>query len=103
MGADKALLRLTPDGPALLERVIRESRQPGADPSVRPPIEEVLAYPGVARLMKEGGSGPAPLLIPTEFRQPDGGVARFVSTIATLGTAQDLTLRELRIETYHPV
>ena len=88
---------------ALLERVIRESRQPGADPAVRPPIEEALAYPGVARLMKEAGSGAAPLLIPTEFRQPNGSVARFVSTIATLGTAQDLTLRELRIETYHPV
>ena len=88
---------------ALLERVMRESRQPGADPAVRPPLEEALAYPGVARLLKDGASGPAALLIPTEFRQPDGGVARFVSTIATLGTAQDLTLRELRIETYHPV
>ena len=53
--------------------------------------------------MREAGGGPAALLIPTEFRQPDGSVARFVSTIATLGTAQDLTLRELRIETYHPV
>jgi hypothetical protein len=33
---------------------------------------------------------------------PDGGRTRFLTTIATLGTAQDLTLRELRIETYHP-
>ena len=88
---------------ALLERVMRESRQPGTDPAVRPPLEEVLAYPGVARLLRDGGGGPAALLIPTEFRQADGGVARFVSTIATLGTAQDLSSRELRIETYHPV
>jgi hypothetical protein len=41
--------------------------------------------------------------VPVAFRQPQGGVARFMTTLATVGTAHDLTLRELRIETFHPI
>ena len=74
---------------------------PPADPARQPPLEEVRAHPGVARLLRtEPGSG---LLVPVEILQPDGAVARFMTTLATVGTAQDLTLRELRIETFHPI
>jgi transcriptional regulator with XRE-family HTH domain len=87
---------------ALLDRVQREARLPSADPARRPPIEEALAQPGVAALMRARPLGvAAPLLVPVEMLGPDGPT-RFLTTIATLGTAQDLTLRELRIETYHP-
>jgi hypothetical protein len=69
-----------------------------------PPLEEALAYPGVRRLLAGVPATPAAaLLVPVDFRQPDGGITRYITTLATLGTAQDLTLRELRIETYHPV
>ncbi|MEN0075246.1 MAG: transcriptional regulator, partial [Paracraurococcus sp.] len=62
-----------------------------------------LAQPGVAALLRQRPAGPAaPLLVPVEMPRPEGGTQRFLTTIATLGTAQDLTLRELRIETYHP-
>ena len=84
---------------ALLDRVQREARLPSADPARRPPIEEALAQPGVAALLRQRPSGTAaPLIVPVEMPGP----TRFLTTIATLGTAQDLTLRELRIETYHP-
>ncbi len=85
----------------VLGRATRETRLLRADPARRPPLEEVLAYPGTGRLLRgEQGSG---LLVPVEIRQPDGGMARFMTTLATVGTAQDLTLRELRIETFHPI
>ncbi|RAI55940.1 helix-turn-helix transcriptional regulator [Roseicella frigidaeris] len=88
---------------ALIDRVQREARLPSADPARRPPLEEALAQPGVASLLRQRPAGPAaPLLVPVEMRRPEGGTQRFLTTIATLGTAQDLTLRELRIETYHP-
>ncbi|WP_165943459.1 helix-turn-helix domain-containing protein [Roseicella aquatilis] len=86
---------------ALLDRVQREARLPSADPARRPPIEEALAQPGVAALLRRPMSA-TPLVVPVEMLAPDGGRTRFLTTIATLGTAQDLTLRELRIETYHP-
>ncbi len=43
------------------------------------------------------------LLVSVAFRQPQGGVAQFMTTLATVGTAHDLTLRELRIETFRPI
>lgn len=101
-GARKRLANWPEVTRALLERVSREARNI-TDPARRPPLEEALAWPGVARLLR--GERPAPaaaLVVPVEFLLPGGGTARFLTTIATLGTAQDLTLRELRIETYHP-
>jgi transcriptional regulator with XRE-family HTH domain len=88
---------------AILRRAIGEMQHGLHDPARQPPIEEVLGYPGVKQLLSVERSGPlAALVVPTVFRLPDGSEVRMVSTIATLGTAQDLTLRELRIETYHP-
>ncbi len=44
---------------------------------------------------------PAPLVVTVDLQLGDQR-ARLLSTIATLGTAQDITLRELRIESFHP-
>lgn len=41
------------------------------------------------------------LIIPVELRFGET-IVRLLSTIATLGTAQDITLQELRIESFHP-
>jgi len=85
----------------VLGRAGREGRLVAADPSRAPPLEEVHAHPGIASLMRtQPGSG---LLVPVEIRQSDGAIARFMTTLATVGTAQDLTLRDLRIETFHPI
>jgi MmyB-like transcription regulator ligand binding domain len=44
---------------------------------------------------------PAWLVIPVELAVPDLHVRLFCIT-STLGTAQDITLQELRVETFHP-
>ncbi|MEO9189413.1 MAG: helix-turn-helix domain-containing protein [Acetobacteraceae bacterium] len=85
----------------VIGRAAREVRLVAADPSRMPPLDEVRAHPGMAGLLRtEPGSG---LLVPVEIRQPDGTISRFMTTLATVGTAQDLTLRDLRIETFHPI
>jgi hypothetical protein len=43
------------------------------------------------------------MVVPIELRLPGSGLtARLFSTITTLGTPQDITLQELRIESFHP-
>lgn len=91
---------------AILARVRREARHGPADPARDAIMEEAMRMPGIRRLLRaeeEAAWRPAALVVPVELRRPDGGADRFLTTLATLGTAQDLTLRELRIETYHPV
>ncbi len=85
----------------VIGRAARETRMLAIDSSRAPPLDEVRAHPGVAGVMRtEAGNG---LLVPVEILQPDGTKARFMTTLATVGTAQDLTLRDLRIETFHPI
>jgi hypothetical protein len=45
--------------------------------------------------------GPADLLLPVHIKKDDLQLQLF-STIMTLGTPQDVTLQELRIETFFP-
>jgi transcriptional regulator with XRE-family HTH domain len=89
---------------AVLARVQREvlHDRPG-DIRRRTLYAEMLAYPGVpAPLRDVAGSGFPPLVVPVEVKRRDGGALRFLSTMATLGTAEDITLRELRIEAFYP-
>ncbi len=83
----------------LVQRLHREAL---VDPGAKALLERCLAYEGV----------------PHEFRAPDPGAAqspllllhlrfgeaelRFFSALTTLGTAHDVTLEELRIETWFP-
>ena len=66
----------------------------GAD--ARPTPAGVSGVPGVT-----GAPGPTDLLLPVHFRI-NGIDLRLFSTIMTLGTPQDVTLQELRIETFFP-
>jgi hypothetical protein len=63
---------------------------------------EVLSYPGVTELRREPElpSGDD-LLIPVHYRT-EGFDVRLFSTIATIGAAYDVTLEELRLETFWP-
>jgi len=83
---------------AVLGRVQREvAREP--DPARRALLAEVTRDPDIAALLDEVDPlRPAPLLVPVRM----GAGQRFISTIATLGTAEDLTLQDLRIEAFHP-
>jgi transcriptional regulator with XRE-family HTH domain len=71
------------------------------DPALAELERELLRYPGV-----EAGSTvaePADLLfVPLRLRLPDGAELSMFSTLATFGTALDITLEELSIESFFP-
>jgi len=65
-------------------------------------LRRLLAYPGVPPLSPAVplGDGRAPVLT-MDFRQGER-LLRVFTTIATLGTPQDVTLQEIRIECFFP-
>jgi transcriptional regulator with XRE-family HTH domain len=83
----------------LLAQLDREIAACG-DPDLAALATELRDYPGVA-------DGPAPgdaaarLFVPLVLRS-DSGELRFFSTIATFGTALDITVAELSIESFFP-
>lgn len=65
-------------------------------------LERLLAYEGVRRAAKPvAGMVVAGSILPMHFRKGDVSLKLF-TTIATLGTPQDITLQELRIESFFP-
>jgi transcriptional regulator with XRE-family HTH domain len=66
-------------------------------------LERLLAYEGVRPLLKAAAAsviaGP---VLPMHFRKGEVSLQLF-TTIATLGTPQDITLQELRIESFFPM
>jgi transcriptional regulator with XRE-family HTH domain len=65
-------------------------------------LEELLGYPGVPRQWRtldvEASTGP---FLPIEFEK-DGRTLRYFTTLTSLGTPHDITLQELRIESFFP-
>jgi len=83
-------------------RVRRQLRSPNLETERKRLFEELLAYPGVGAAMARATAPPdAAILIPLVF-EIDGGRLSWFSTIATIGTPQDVTLEELRIESLFP-
>jgi len=84
----------------LLERLGRQAVTTG-DPALAALHEELAAYPG-------GGPAPphdpsaAEIAVPLRLRAPGGGELAFISTITTFGTATDITVAELAIESFFP-
>ena len=66
-------------------------------------LERLIAYKGVRAALalrsNEAGAGP---VLAMHFRKKDTSL-RLFTTIATLGTPQDVTLQELRIECFFPM
>jgi transcriptional regulator with XRE-family HTH domain len=66
-------------------------------------LQRLLAYPGVASMTRglpfEPASSP---VVPMHFRKGEVSLSLF-TTIATLGTPQDITLEELRIECFFAI
>ena len=83
----------------LMERLNRQLAASG-DPDLAELITELRTYPGVVE--DEVGSDPAAqLFVPLVLRAGPGEL-RFFSTIATFGTALDITIAELSIESFFP-
>jgi hypothetical protein len=66
-------------------------------------LERLLAYEGVRSTIKSPLQEPtrSPVL-PMHFRKGEATLALF-TTIATLGTPQDVTAQELRVESFFPM
>jgi transcriptional regulator with XRE-family HTH domain len=80
----------------LLDRLARQIALTG-DPALAALLDEVTAYPGPDHT---GGSEPeiaVPLRLTTEM-----GELSFISTVATFGTAVEVTASELSIESFFP-
>jgi transcriptional regulator with XRE-family HTH domain len=75
-----------------------------ADPDIAALLDEVRGYPGVNTLPPPEADPTVPLFVPLRLRTsgPMGVELSFFSTIATFGTAVDLTLAELSIESFFP-
>ena len=88
---------------ALLRRLQRDAQQHPHDDSLQTLLDDVLAYPDVGSL-RSADHGPRPdeLLVPATYVL-DGEPVSFFTTIARIGDAHDLTLAELRIETFWPL
>lgn len=66
-------------------------------------LDRLLAYDGVRSAVKASATeSPMTPVLPMHFRKGETTV-RLFTTIATLGTPQDVTLQELRIECFFPL
>jgi len=88
-------------GPSLVARLRREAGELNDDPKAAQILSEIMSYPGIPAAWNERDTALPPLLIPVHLRKDDLDV-RLFSTITSLGTAQDITLQELRIEAFFP-
>lgn len=98
-GLRKRLVNWPEVAGAVLRRVSYELAGAESTDPRREILREISAYPGVGDLSETEPS--SEILIPLVFRYADKDV-RLVSTISTLGTAQDMTLSEIKIEAFHP-
>jgi transcriptional regulator with XRE-family HTH domain len=86
----------------LLARAERELNHTADDQTGGRLLKELREYAGPSvRQPWTASIGPEDLLLPVHIRK-DGLELRIFSTIMTLGTPQDVTLQELRIETFFP-
>jgi transcriptional regulator with XRE-family HTH domain len=65
-------------------------------------LERLLGYRDVRALLRDPMGDAAGPVLPMHFRKGDISL-RLFTAIATLGTPQDVTLQELRIESFFPV
>ena len=83
----------------LLERLRHQASVTG-DAALAALYEEVSGYPGPPDADDHHGTG-GEVFVPLVFRA-DGRELRFFSTVATFGTAVDITMSELAIESFFP-
>jgi transcriptional regulator with XRE-family HTH domain len=86
----------------IIQRVHREAIANPSDETMRAFLDELLSYPDVPSRwrMLDLDEAPPPLLT-INYRQ-QGRYFRLFSTIATFGSPQDVSLQEMRIESFFP-
>jgi transcriptional regulator with XRE-family HTH domain len=84
----------------LLDRLRRQIALT-ADPALKTLLDELLGYPAPEEPERGGADGGHDLAVPLRLRG-DAGELTFISTIATFGTAVEVTASELSIESFFP-
>jgi transcriptional regulator with XRE-family HTH domain len=96
-GVARRILNLAEWRGHILERLERQARLSG-DPALGVLLTELRGYPG--------GETHDPrehdVFVPLRLAGPDGAELNFLSTVATFGTAVDVTVAELSIESFFP-
>ena len=88
---------------ALVRRVRRECVGGVEDAGTQQLLAEILSHPGVPAAVRQATPGAALLpVVPVSFQKGDRRFD-FFSTVTTLGTPQDITVQEIRIESFFPV
>jgi len=72
------------------------------DPDVAALLAELQSYPGVVSEPSTALDTAALLFVPLRLRTSAGDELSFFSTLATFGTALDITLADLSIESFFP-
>jgi transcriptional regulator with XRE-family HTH domain len=98
LGARRFIVNWPEVGRHLLERAERELAAPG-DPAAAALLDELRGYAGASPRTAPSLAGD--LLLPIHIRRGDIEL-RLFSGIMTLGTPRDITLQELRVETFFP-
>ncbi len=102
LGARRAIVNWEEVSRHLLGRAERELSAIPDDDEAALLLAEIRGYAGSARTQPSNGAlSPGDLLLPVHIRSGDLEL-RLFSAIMTLGTPQDVTLQELRIETFLP-
>jgi transcriptional regulator with XRE-family HTH domain len=87
----------------LLRRVHREALGRTLDDPSQALLSEVLNYPGVPKRFRTPDLGtPLVPVVPVSFEHR-GQTFNFFSAVTVLGTPQDITLQELRVECFFPM
>jgi transcriptional regulator with XRE-family HTH domain len=87
---------------ALIARVHREAVGGVLDDQGHRLLTELLAYPEVPKAWATPDPGRALPVLPISFRV-NGTTFNYFSAITVLGTPQDITVQELRIESFFPM
>lgn len=89
-------------GQALIQRVHREAVGGVPDDQTAALLNEVLAMPGIpARWRTPDFTATPTPVVPVQFRKGRLGVSYF-SMVTTVGTPQDVTAQEIRLESFFP-
>lgn len=87
----------------LITRTAAELALNGLDKEAKAFLDELSSYPDMPTSWRNARpDDTASPILPLHFRKDDKDI-RVMTTISTLGTPQDVTLQEMRIETFFPV
>jgi transcriptional regulator with XRE-family HTH domain len=89
-------------GEALVQRIHREAIGGIPDTATTRLLDEVLGQPGIPAAWRTPDFAASPLpLLPIDFAK-DGIEVSYFSLVTTVGTPQDVTLQEIRLESLFP-